>query len=125
MAKLTIQKSKFNDFKKFLDSRNIKYRPGKNPRQKLQIEIGGMGWSVIYHNKKYPGYYTAQENLRTLIYSFLRQSEGEEGSPDCLYSYNQKYSKKNAVADTVQEKLKDGTYHVHWVAADIFRISKV
>jgi len=128
MAKLTIQRSKFNAFKKYLEKRHIPYRPGKNDKQKLQIQYG-RGWAPIYYNKKYVGQYTAPESLRTLIYAFLKQ-EGEnvKSSQDSNMDYSRdnskKFSAKNAVAHTVQEKLKDGTYRVSWVAADMFRITK-
>jgi len=67
-----LHKSKLNDFKEYLDSKDIAYRPGKGPWQALQVQVPIHGWQCIFIRANMLEHYTVQDKLYFTVKRYLR-----------------------------------------------------
>ena len=63
--------NKLDAFKRYLDSKDIPYRPGKGGWQVLQVMTRKYGWQCIFRRADMPEHYTIQEKLYPIVRQFL------------------------------------------------------
>ena len=78
VVKITLRKSKLEDFKKYLDSIGVAYRPGKGTWQELQVLTSKWGWQCLYNKTDMPEYFTMQDKLTSLVESYSKKRKEEE-----------------------------------------------
>lgn len=74
----TLHKSKLEDFKEYLDAREIAYRPGKGVWEELQVLTPKYGWQCIYSRGSMPEHLTVQDKLCPLMWNYLREKRKEK-----------------------------------------------
>jgi len=67
----TLHKTKIEQFKEYLDSREIPHRPGVGDYQVLQVRFK-LKWHVIYYRDAAKEHYTAVDALVPLVRDFVR-----------------------------------------------------
>ena len=75
----TLHKSKLEDFKEYLNSRGVAYRPGKGTWQVLQVLTSKSGWQCIYSKAAMPEHYVVQNKLLPLVWGYLEEKRKETG----------------------------------------------
>ncbi len=70
----TLHKTKLDDFKLYLDSHGIAYRPGKGDYQVLQVQTG-KGWQSIYGKNNMTEHFSVQDKLMPTVRLFLNSSK--------------------------------------------------
>jgi len=74
----TLHISKMDDFKEYLTSKDIAYRPGKGTYQVMQVLTPRHGWQCIYERNNMPEHFTVQDKLMPIVFKFLEQSRLEQ-----------------------------------------------
>lgn len=90
--KCVLKKSNLEEFKRFLDKQGIAHRPGKGPSQVLQVMTKN-GFRPVFKKKNLDEYYAVQDQLATVVLSFLNYSEPEkaEYKPNQFIVINKKH----------------------------------
>ena len=71
----TLHKNKLDDFKGYLDSKGIAYRPGKGEWQALQVLTPRDGWQCVFNRADMPEHHTVQDKLMPIVRAYLRYRE--------------------------------------------------
>jgi hypothetical protein len=87
---ITLNKSKLDDFKKYLNSRGIAFRSGKGETQVLQVMSVSDGWGCLYKRKDMPDHYRSDSKTESVIIGFFSEfNKNEElGFLECRYCDN-------------------------------------
>lgn len=67
----TLHVSKLDDFKEWLNSEGIPYRPGKGNYQVLQVRTEKDGWQCIFKRDDMPEHYSVNDKLMRLVWIYL------------------------------------------------------
>lgn len=78
----TLHINKLDDFKKYLDSQGIAYRPGKGAYQVLQVQTSKHGWQCIFKRHNMPEHYSINDKLYPLVRQFLNANKIPAGYPE-------------------------------------------
>jgi len=67
----TLHVNQLEEFKKYLSSNGLAFRPGKGVWQELQVLTVKHGWQCIYSRIDMPEHYTVQDKLYPTVRKFL------------------------------------------------------
>lgn len=73
--------TKLEEFKAWLTSKGVAYRPGKGEYQVLQVHLGDAGWAVVYRRNNAREHFSLNQTLEPLVKRFIRETGNEGSSP--------------------------------------------
>ena len=76
MARNLLHKTKIEDFKRWLNLREIPHRPGNGEWQILQVCVYG-AWHVLYERAKMPEHVTVPRPLEGLVRHYIKDRKDD------------------------------------------------
>lgn len=72
MSRCLLHKSKLDEFKAWLDAKQIEHRPGRGDYQVLQVKTKNGQWQCVFDRLDAPEHYTVAWPLEGYVWKYIK-----------------------------------------------------